>query len=177
MKLSVEERNALVVENLDVVYDAISLLDDKYTMDPEMLQEGNLSLVEAADAYTAECRYRFRTFALKRVYKRLERYAAETNDDRLVQLGAYSWVPAKDVFRVFGLDEELMKCLAALTAREAFILEHFYGLDGDAPYTLAEIGQHIGVTEANVWSIKNKALRKLRHPSRAGKLVEYFCEF
>jgi len=63
--------------------------------------------------------------------------------------------------------------LATLKEREAKILRLYFGLEGQEPMTLEEIGSLLGITRERVRQIKEKALARLRHVSRArsaGKL-------
>ncbi len=63
--------------------------------------------------------------------------------------------------------------LNSLTPRERRVVELRFGLEGDRLYTLSEIGEELGVTRERIRQIEAKALRKLRHPSRAQKLRDY----
>jgi len=63
--------------------------------------------------------------------------------------------------------ESLRKTLATLSEREARVLRLYYGLEDGEPMTLGEIGEISGVTRERVRQIKQRALRRLRHPSRA----------
>lgn len=67
------------------------------------------------------------------------------------------------------IDNELNK----LTPRERDILKMRFGLDSGSPCTLEEVGQHFKVTRERIRQIENKALNKLRHPSRSLRLKEY----
>ncbi len=59
----------------------------------------------------------------------------------------------------------------ALTARECAVLRLRYGLDGDAPLTREAIGARLGVGRERVAQIEHAALRKLRHPAVAARLL------
>ena len=63
--------------------------------------------------------------------------------------------------------------LNSLSPRERRVIELRFGLEGDKLYTLSEIGEELGVTRERIRQIESKALRKLRHPSRALRLREY----
>jgi RNA polymerase primary sigma factor len=57
---------------------------------------------------------------------------------------------------------QLMDLLENIDEREAIILRLRYGLDGDDPMTLKQIGQRVGLTRERVRQIEHEALRKLR---------------
>jgi len=62
--------------------------------------------------------------------------------------------------------EQLESVLGGLEAREQRIIRLYFGLDGKEALTLEEIGSLIGVTRERVRQIKERALSRLRHPSR-----------
>lgn len=69
--------------------------------------------------------------------------------------------------------EQLFEVLATLTEREQRVLELRNGLKDGAPKTLEEVGIAFNVTRERVRQIEEKALKKLRHPSRSRKLRDY----
>jgi RNA polymerase primary sigma factor len=72
-----------------------------------------------------------------------------------------------------ALTESIEEVLSTLKDREARILRLYFGLDGQEPMTLEEIGGMLGITRERVRQIKEKALARLRHVSRA-KALESF---
>ena len=72
------------------------------------------------------------------------------------------------------LHEQLMESMKqALTERERAVLILRYGLGGEAPKTLEEVGKIFKVTRERIRQIEAKAIRKLHHPNRSKKLRDY----
>lgn len=71
------------------------------------------------------------------------------------------------------LKEQVKRVLDTLSPRERRILEYRFGLVNDRPQTLEEVGKKFGVTRERIRQIEAKALRKLRHPSKARSLRDY----
>ncbi len=72
-----------------------------------------------------------------------------------------------------ALRASVEEALSSLKERESKILRLYYGLDGNDPMTLDEIGGLLGITRERVRQIKEKALVRLRHASRA-RFLETF---
>ena len=73
------------------------------------------------------------------------------------------------------LAEALKEILDTLTDREADVLRMRFGMYDGRTHTLEEVGQIFGVTRERIRQIENKAIRKLRHPSRAKKIKDFYC--
>ncbi len=71
------------------------------------------------------------------------------------------------------LKEHISEVFSTLTPREAKVLEYRFGLEDGKQRTLEEVGKEFGVTRERIRQIEAKAIRKLRHPSRAKKLRDY----
>ena len=69
--------------------------------------------------------------------------------------------------------EALGEVLDELTPREREVLELRFGLSAGRSRTLSEVGEIFSLTRERIRQIETKALAKLRHPSRAGKLRDY----
>ena len=72
-----------------------------------------------------------------------------------------------------ALTESIERVLGTLKEREAKILRLYFGLDGREPMTLEEIGTLLGITRERVRQIKEKALSRLRHISKARALESF----
>ena len=75
-----------------------------------------------------------------------------------------------------NLADQTRKVLSTLTPREEKVLRMRFGIGGKSDHTLEEVGQDFNVTRERIRQIEAKALKKLRHPSRA-KQLESFVEF
>lgn len=71
------------------------------------------------------------------------------------------------------LKDHIREMLETLSPREAKVLEYRFGLEDGKQRTLEEVGREFGVTRERIRQIEAKAIRKLRHPTRAKKLRDY----
>ncbi|MBL8112823.1 MAG: sigma-70 family RNA polymerase sigma factor, partial [Acidobacteria bacterium] len=71
---------------------------------------------------------------------------------------------------VANLRDQTRRTLKTLTPREEQVLRMRFGVGDGAEHTLEEVGKSFNVTRERIRQIESKALRKLRHPSRAKKL-------
>ena len=74
------------------------------------------------------------------------------------------------------LKEEIKSVLMTLQEREQEVLELRFGLIDGTCHTLEEVGKRFNVTRERIRQIEAKALRKLRHPSRAKKLKDFLVD-
>ena len=74
------------------------------------------------------------------------------------------------------LKEEIDEVLQSLQPREQEVLRLRFGLKDGTCHTLEEVGKKFNVTRERIRQIEAKALRKLRHPSRAKKLKDFMEE-
>jgi len=104
----------------------------------------------------------------------LETPIGEEEDSRLGDLiEDTTTVAPADTAAQHLLSEDIQEILEGLSPREREIIILRFGLGGERAHTLEEVGKHFNVTRERIRQIEAKALRKLRHPSRAKKLREY----
>src|SRR5579859_4375784 len=83
--------------------------------------------------------------------------------------------PAEALINVHR-EQRTAHVLRTLSTREEQIIRMRFGIEDGSERTLEEVGQSFGVTRERIRQIEAKALRKLRHPSRSGKLKALFNE-
>ncbi len=102
-----------------------------------------------------------------------EPFKEEDGNSLLDVLESDRYAPPDDSLMLESLQVEVDKVLSTLKPREAEIIKLYFGLAGDRPLTLEEIGEHFKLTRERVRQIKEKALRRLRHRSRLEPLRKY----
>lgn len=71
------------------------------------------------------------------------------------------------------LKKAIKEILETLTTKEAAVIKCHFGLDGEQPLTLKEIGKKFSLTQERIRQIEKKAISKLRHPSRKNIFLKY----
>lgn len=115
-----------------------------------------------------------RTLAISHSHLSLDAPLKPGEDTRLLDYlpDQYGPGPEDEVFE-HALKRTVEDALASLKERESKILRLYFGLDDQDPMTLEEIGDLLGITRERVRQIKEKALVRLRHQSRA-RFLETF---
>jgi RNA polymerase primary sigma factor len=72
-----------------------------------------------------------------------------------------------------SMSEQIRQVLSTLTEREEKVLRMRFGIEEKYDHTLEEVGKVFKVTRERIRQIETKALKKLRHPSRAKKLKSF----
>ena len=147
----------------------------------DLIQEGNLGLIQAVETFGGEKGYKFGAYATWWIRLAITRAIAER--DRAIsqempageedsQSGGFlqdSWEADAD-----PLQEQLMERLDTLTEREQKVLKLRFGLEDGRPRTLEEVAGELNVTRERIRQIEAVALRRLRpHPSRRKKMKDY----
>ncbi len=115
-----------------------------------------------------------RTMAISQAHLSLDAPLTPGEDNRLLDYlpDAISPGPDDETYDR-ALSNTIDEALATLKEREAKVLRLYFGLDGQDPMTLEEIGSLLGITRERVRQIKERALVRLRHASRA-RFLETF---
>jgi RNA polymerase primary sigma factor len=145
---------------------ALEDLEKQYGREPsmeEIADKMEMTAYEVADVLKTSARH----LSLDEPFKEDE------GNSLLDILESDRYAPPDDTLMQESLQVEIDKVLSTLKPREAEIIRLYFGLDGDRPLTLEEIGEHFRLTRERVRQIKEKALRRLRHRSRLEPLRKY----
>ena len=112
--------------------------------------------------------------AMSQVYLSLDAPLVPGEDGQLLDYlsDQFSPGPDEEVYED-ALKRSVDEALGTLTEREARVLRLYFGLGETEPLTLEQIGERFGITRERVRQIKEKALLRLRHQSRA-RFLETF---
>jgi RNA polymerase primary sigma factor len=72
-----------------------------------------------------------------------------------------------------SMKEDLKEGLSILSEKEVEVISSYYGLDGQKPLTLEEIGEFLQLTRERVRQIKERAIRRLRKSYNRNALKSY----
>ena len=145
---------------------ALESLEKSYGREPslsEIATKMDMSSFEVADVVKTSARH----LSLDEPFKE------EDGNSLLDVIRSDKYEPPDSTLMHESLKVEIEKVLYTLKPREAEIISLYFGLEGDRPLTLEEIGEHFKLTRERVRQIKEKALRRLRHRSRLEPLRKY----
>jgi len=134
-------------------------------------QPTHLEIAEGLDVTEEEVA---KTMLISQVHLSLDAPMTPGEDNRLLDYlpDTTNRTPDEQTFEK-ALSEASEESLAGLKERESKILRLYFGLDGEDPMTLEDIGTLLGITRERVRQIKEKALLKLRHNSRRRALESF----
>ena len=115
-----------------------------------------------------------KTMSISQAHLSLDAPLTPGEDNRLLDYLADTVNPTPDEQTIEkALTQAIEDSLGSLKEREAKILRLYFGIDETEPMTLEEIGSLLGITRERVRQIKEKALSRLRHVSRAKSLESF----
>lgn len=164
-----EAKRIFLESNLYLVVEVSAEFEGHGGSPMDVVREGNLGLIRALEKFDYQKGKRFageaRPWIRKAIHNGISHQSVETTDSIEIP------IPEKIDFTI--LQNQLRSILPTLTLREAGVLSSRFGLDGDKPKTLDEIGKIHGVTRETIRKIERKTMDKLRHPSRSQVLRDY----
>ena len=155
-----------MVETINRYARVVRMLTQKLTRDPtieEVAEEMGISVNKAIE---------IKRSALDPIS--LESPAGEEEDSKMIDF--IEDESAKSPMEVASqnlLREQLLAVIDTLTPREQQVIRERYGLMDGKAKTLEEVGKEFSVTRERIRQIEAKALRKLKHPNRSKKLVDF----
>lgn len=115
-----------------------------------------------------------KTMSISQAHLSLDAPLAPGEDNRLLDYLPDTMSQTPDELTIEkALTDSIEEALSALKERESKILRLYFGLDDEEPMTLEQIGALLGITRERVRQIKEKALSRLRHVSRARALESF----
>ena len=102
----------------------------------------------------------------------LDTPVGDDDDISMIEMIEDLGITPADSYAKTELSEKFSELFNTLAEREAEVLKYRFGFYGRS-YTLEEVGKHFGVTRERIRQIENKAIRKLRHPTRARSIQGY----
>lgn len=151
----------------------------------DLIQEGNLALIEAVDRFSPELGTRFSTFVVWRIHKAIQKFIGINNDllsletpildedgqmrflsDSIVDeeniMGSPSCETVDFTMEQREIIELLQHRMAKLSTKERKILEMLYGMDGQKPKSIYEVASTLGICRQRLQRIVKKAMRRLK---------------
>lgn len=156
----------LVRANLRFVVTVAKQYQDQGLSLPDLINEGNVGLIKAAEKFDEKRGIKFITYAVWWIRERI--LYALAAEQRHFARQFLNELPSPDSLITpvnqtsEGLSIEMNHALRLLGERERLIIERTFGLNGQSEMTLEEIGEGLELSRERVRQIREKAIRKLR---------------
>lgn len=156
------------IGNINKVNKAFSVLEQQYERTPTASELAELLEISEEDVKNSL------TYAGRHVSMDAPLTEGEEDSSSMYEImeGDDLPSPEKNLLRE-SLRKEIERSLSTLTIREADVIMLYFGLNGNHPLTLEEIGERFDLTRERVRQIKEKAIRRLKHTSRSKLLKMY----
>ena len=170
----IDARNRLVAANLKFVASIAKQYQGRGLSYADLIAEGNVGLIKALDKFDGERGFKVISYSVWWI-RQMDYEKQMPNDDYSPQDDI-----APDNFINDGLDgsrekersEAIQFLMDYLNQREKNIITKYYGLDGNKPKTLEEIGMEYGLTKERIRQIKNTSFKKMRSVALATGMTE-----
>ncbi len=175
-----QERVALITQNMGYVVTLARQYKSDFLTTDDLVSEGSIGLMKAAERYDASRGKPFVTFAAPYIRRSIEEAISRvTNEkpvlstDESLPIGSnnnftlLNVLEDKDAPRADviverdALSDEFISAIDGLDAREQEVVQRYYGISREHQ-TMAEIGESLGMKRERVRQIRDKALRKMR---------------
>lgn len=180
-----QARQMLIEHNLRLVTHIAKMYYHPKVELMDLIQEGNLGLIEAVDRFNPEMGLRFSTFAVWWIRKRILRYLGRSEDlvrldtpikgeegealclgdtimDEETILGGPACEGQDTQLEQEESRQQMLKRIERLSKREKEVLMMLYGVTEERALTPQEVAERLGVSPRSVRRIRDKALRRLK---------------
>lgn len=156
----------LVRANLRFVVTVANQYKDQGLSLPDLINEGNVGLIRAAEKFDETRGFKFISYAVWWIRERIIHALAEEQRQNSRQLSGELPSPDNLIAPSRLSDEtasaETNRALNMLGERERLIIERTFGINGQPEMTLEEMGERMGLSRQRVRQIREKSIRKLR---------------
>ena len=153
----------LVRANLRFVVTVANQYKDQGLSLPDLINEGNVGLIKAAEKFDEKRGLKFISYAVWWIRERILHAIAE--EQRHLARRLLGELPSSNSLIVperTSVSAETNQALSLLSERERLIIERTFGLNGQPEMTLEEIGEGLELSRERVRQIREKAIRKFR---------------
>ncbi|MCJ7702579.1 MAG: sigma-70 family RNA polymerase sigma factor [Anaerolineales bacterium] len=145
----------------------------------DLVQEGRLALWQAVLNYDPQRGTTFSTYAWVVIRNQVWRSIRYANQSHFWVDEDEIWQPAREIAEAVcqagQIQQALLETVARLPGRLKTVIVWVYGLDGQPPRTMADLGREWGLTRERIRQLRNDALTLLRLPSNSAELRD-LCE-
>ncbi len=178
--MKTSERDALITGNMGYVVTLARQYKCELLSTDDLISEGSIGLMKAADKFDSNRGKPFVTFAAPYIRKSIEEAINRvTGEPPIMSTDESLPIGSKNNFTLLNvledkdapkadytleqntLSDELVKAISTLNDREQAVVKRFFGIDSQR-MTMAEIGEELGLKRERVRQIRDTAMRKLR---------------